>query len=869
MTKALLQAFNRGLISPLALARTDFKRTSLSAEVMTNWMPRALGSMMLRPGTGYIGASRSNLPAVAIPFIYAVDDTARLELTDGIMRVWVDDIPVSRTAVSTAIVNGTFDTNLTGWTDADEAGSVSIWVAPNFMGLFGNGSTAARRRQLVTCTDPNVRHAVNIAVNRGPLLLRIGSTAGGDQYVEETTLYEGQHSLAFTPTGDFYVELFTYTKYPALVDSVTIAPAGVMEVATPWSTSSLANIRWDQSGDVVFVACTGIRQRRIERRDVDSWSVVMYQSQNGPFKIDNTGPIAMTPNNTSSQCDLTASASYFTTGHVGALFRLTQSGQQASADLTAADQYTDPIRITGVDGARVFAIIITGTFVATVTLQYSVGDPGAWVDATAGTYTAPTSISYDDTLDNQVIYYRLGIKAGDYTSGTAEVTISTPGGSQTGIVRVDTLSSDTVANCSVLSDLGDLTATTDWAESYWSGEQGFPSAGAFHEGRLWWAGRDRVWGSVSDSFDNFDDTVEGESGPISRSIGSGPVDRIYWMMSLEQLVLGAGGNIWSVRSSSLEEIVTPTNFNIKRCGQGSATAAGVLIDKNGAYVQRSKTRLYEIAQGDDYKYSSDDLAKHVPEVGEPEITRLAVQFQPETRIHCIRSDGSVAILIFDKREEIQCWIDYETDGVVEDVIVEPGDVEDKVTYLVQRTINGATVRYYERWAMESECRGGTLNKQADSFVTTSGGGLDHLEGCEVIAWGGGRDLGTFTVSGGAIDIDVEAIVGLYYEARFKSAKLATIVPDGAGLLCTKQKISRLGIIARDIHPQGLQYGPSFDYMDDLPLVDDGARVDPDVVVEDFDGPMFTFAGTWDTDSRVCLKAAAPRPATLLACMMAL
>lgn len=50
-----LLAFNRGIISPLALARTDIERLALSAEVQTNWMPRLLSSMMLRPGLGYIG----------------------------------------------------------------------------------------------------------------------------------------------------------------------------------------------------------------------------------------------------------------------------------------------------------------------------------------------------------------------------------------------------------------------------------------------------------------------------------------------------------------------------------------------------------------------------------------------------------------------------------------------------------------------------------------------------------------------------------------------------------------------------------------------------------------------------------------------
>src|SRR3990167_4543647 len=88
----VLQAFNRGRISKYALARTDLaKRVAVSAETMTNFMPRSLGSMMLRPGTGYIGTSRSNNKAAYLPFVYKTDDTALIEITDSNVRVWVDD----------------------------------------------------------------------------------------------------------------------------------------------------------------------------------------------------------------------------------------------------------------------------------------------------------------------------------------------------------------------------------------------------------------------------------------------------------------------------------------------------------------------------------------------------------------------------------------------------------------------------------------------------------------------------------------------------------------------------------------------------------------------------------------------------------
>lgn len=874
MARPAIVAFNRGRLSALALARTDFKRTALSAEIQTNWMPRSLGSMMLRPGAGYTGATRANLQSVTIPFIFSITDTARLEMTDGVMRVWVNDVPVSRIAVSTAITNGTFNTDLSGWTDLNDVGASSQWIS-GVMQLIGTGTGASRMQQQVSVAglEAGIRHALDIAISRGPVSIRVGSSAGGDEYISETTLRTGRHSLAFTPTGNFYVTFFNYNPYAVEVDSIAVAGAGAMEVATPWPTAALEDLRWDQSGDVVFVACVGYRQQRIERRAVDSWSVVEYESNNGPFMVQNVGPITLAPSVFTGDGNLIASAALFRSGHVGALFRITQTGQNVIAALNGDDQFSNPIRVTGVDSARAFFLSIAGSWTGTITLQYSVGSPGSWVDAASGTYTANTTLSYDDTLDNQVIYYRIGFKSGDHGSGTANVSLAIATGSQTGIARVLGVSSATSAVIRVLSPFASTSPASEWAESYWSPYRGYPSAVAFYEGRLWWAGRDRIWGSVSDGFDNFDDATEGDSGPINRSIGSGPVDRIYWMLGLQRLVLGAGGKIWNIRSSSLDEPVTPTNFNLKAIsGQGSAKVGGVAIDTNGVFVQRSGTHLFEVAQSSDgYDYQADALDKHVPEVGDPGILRIAVQRQPETRIHCVRSDGTAAILVFDAAEEVQCWIDYETDGIVEDVVVLPGLVEDQVYYTIRRTVNGNQVRYHEKWAMESECIGGTITKLADSFVAHVGAngifiGLDHLEGRTVECWADGKYAGTRLVSGGIIQLSYAqgAVAGLAYEARYKSVKLAYGAKDGETALLQRKRVSQFGIIARNIHPRGLTYGPDFETQDDLPDVEQYAVIDPDIVRETYDEDMFEFPGYWSTDSRLCMVARAMHPVTLLA-----
>lgn len=881
-------AFNRGIMSALASARQDLNRYPLSAEVMTNWVPRVMGSMMLRPGWRHLGASRGNALSRSLPFVFATNDLARIELTDAMMRVWVNDALISRGAVSSTITNGTFDVNVAGWTDDDESGATSAWATGGYLSLVGTGPNAAIRTQQVTVApaDQNAEHAIRIVIARGTVSLRVGSTSGDDDYINETTLGVGTHSLALTPTGDFFVQLLNRAIPAALVDSVAIEGAGVMEVSAPWASADLRKIRMDQSGDVIYVACAGYQQHKIERRGARSWSVVKYAPTNGPFRVINTSAITIAASATSGDITLTASKALFRSGHAGALFRLTSVGQQASTSISAQNQFTSPIRVTGVDDGRAFSVSIAGTFVGTVTLQYSVGSPGSWVDAK--TWTGPVSESYNDGFNNQIIYYRLGIKTGGYTSGTAAVATYFTAGSLDGIVRITEVTNSTTATAQVLTELGGTAATTDWYEGRWSTFRGWPSAVALHEGRLGWAGKGWVDLSESDGYESFDDTVEGDSGPISRTIGDGPVDVINWMISLGRLHLGSAANSFAIaaakadgnsvhmaRSSSLDEPLSPTNFNFRRT-LGRAV-----------YVDRSGQRLYELSYDPQIiDYNTTDLSLTAPDLNEAGLVHIAVQMKPDVRVHCVREDGTVGMLIFDRAENVVCWVELETDGFVEDACVLPGTEEDAVYYTVRRTVNSSTVRYHERWALESECSGLPEARHADSFVYYSGAetqtisNLSHLEGREVVVWGWntvtpfmaegievGRDLGTYTVNAGQISglsaTVTNAVVGLAYEARYKSLRIttqgATSVP-----MNSKGRVEMVGFILRNTHYQGITFGEDFDNLDALPLIVDGKVMDDNAILETFEGPMESNPGDYGQDPRVCLLAAAPRPATVLA-----
>jgi len=874
-----LRAFNRGLISPLALARTDIDRTAMSAETMTNWMPRNLGSMMLRPGTKYIGATASNNQAKFIPFIFSQTDTALVEITDVLMRVWASDSLTTRTAVTSAVTNGGFDSDVASWTDKDEGGTAaSIWLTGGYLKLTGDGTHAAVREQEVTTVETSTEHALDIVINRGPVTLRVGSTSLGDDYINETVLGTGSHSLTFTPTGNFFIQFQNRAKRFVLVDSVAVGSSGVMSITAPWAAADLSKLRWDQSGDILYIACDGYIQYKIIRRQTTGWSVEKYEPVDGPFSDINISTITLAAAALSGDTTLTASKALFKSTDVGSLFKLTSTGQTVTASLTAQDTWTSAIKVTGTSTSRIFTQIRAGRVDSTITLQRSL-DSATSGFAAVTTYTTNATITYDDTLDNQTAWYRIGIATGDYGTDTVVLTLDYAIGSIDGIGRVTGFTSSTVVDVGVIVDFGGTDATLNWYPADWSTRKGYPTAVAFTEGRLGWGGRDKVWLSVSDAYESYDPDVIGDSGTIRRTLGSGPVDRANWMIGARRLLVGTDGSENSMRSSSEDEILTPSNAMIKYFStQGSSTVKAVSLDNNAIFVQKGGTRVFEASWGDNYDYQSNDLTVFFPEAGSSVITSLAVQRQPDTRVHCLRTDGTVMILVHEIAENVTCWCKYTSGGTVEDIVVLPGasgSAEDSVYYIINRTINSSTVRYLEKWSLESECQGGTTSKQMDSHIngTVSGGimtGLTTLEGESVVAWVNGKNAGSGTVSSGQVTgltSDGSGTVGISYTGQWKSSKLTYAASPNQTPLTQVKNISQLGVILYNTHYQALKYGPSFTELDDLPDVEGYTAVAADTIHSSYDEQAFEFDGRWDTDLRLCLQAQSPNPCTILAAII--
>lgn len=84
----------------------------------------------------------------------------------------------------------------------------------------------------------------------------------------------------------------------------------------------------------------------------------------------------------------------------------------ASASITAQNTFTTPIQLH-----EWFNVSISGSFVATVTAQRSI-DAITWNDVDS--WTAP---SEDTGFEPEFLWYRFGVKTGDYTSGTVVIRV--------------------------------------------------------------------------------------------------------------------------------------------------------------------------------------------------------------------------------------------------------------------------------------------------------------------------------------------------------------------------------------------------------------------------------------------------------------
>ncbi len=888
-----IRRFNTGIVSPTALSRVDYEAMSGALEELDNYLILPTGA--IRPRPGFERMATGNSACRFREFISEFNDssagTYMLELRASTAYVWSDGARTSRPTQNYSITNGDFSSAIsTGWTATTPSGTSAATSAGNLI-LTASTTDVPTVTQGITPTGGDY-HAATIVIARGPVYFRVGSSAGEDDVFGESPLDTGTHHLQWPDQGsneEFFLYFSSETpNVQRIVDSVTVASAGDLAVAHPWGASDLDYVRFCQIGDVLYCGMPDHQQRQIEQRANDSWSVVNYETSVGPYQslFEHREPLSASA--TTGNITVTSSDDVFRSAHVGSIWQTTHNTQTQTETFNGADQQGDYIRISGgEDDDRTIDVTIdktTGSGNMTVKLQRAFGDPTSWVDWSGQSWagTADVSTNVDETSDDRIVFVRAVVATGDYTSGSATVTLFSAQGETLGTFRVTAYSSATSVSAEVLDEIGDTAATTLWREPEWSDYQGWPSVPIDHDGRLGWASGIRVWLSETDNYYSFDEEIEGDSAPIQRTVG-GPVSNVKWATSVgPRIMMGSSLEVRVVEANEFEERLAFDNVKIRPIEDiGSHPVQARRIDSAVLYVDRTGYRPMGVGPGEfssSFKTTRFDFL--IEALIASKIKEIAVQRRPHTRVWYLTEGGQIYVFTYEPGEDIQAWATISSPGMTFKALgVEPiaGAKSDRVWVVVEDEDENAVVW---RMAGEDGVGIGDVNYMADDYVEYTGlgsatlTGLSHLNNEYLAVWADGApvEVDSMVSSGSWVHSDTvtNAVAGRPYKARAKSVKLA-YSEQGTSLL-RRKSVQRAGVIGADICLDGLAVGVISDGQEGLPFVEPIIRGEPiarGVLHAQLDYDMENVPGSPDTDCRLVIEQTAPYPGTICAAVMRL
>jgi len=448
--------------------------------------------------------------------------------------------------------------------------------------------------------------------------------------------------------------------------------------------------------------------------------------------------------------------------------------------------------------------------------------------------------------------------------------------------RTDTLN----VTIEILVDLGSSSASTDWNLGAFSDTTGHPSCVSFFEQRLVFAATlsqpQAVFFSKSGDYENMDANIGGtvaDDDAIIYTIASNQVNAIRFMAASRTLIIGTAGGEFTVSGGGDNDSVTPTNIMIKKqSNHGAANIDAVAVANATLFVQRAKRKLRELAYNFDVDgYTAPDLtilAEHVTEGG---ITEMAYQEEPLAIIWCVRNDGELVALTYQREQEVVAWHRHIFGGsfgsgnaVCESVAVIPTeDSEYELYMIIKRTINGATKRYVEFLnTFDFDETDNTSFNFLDSQLSYSGAavttlsGLSHLEGQTVSILADGATHPDKTVSSGSITLDRSATnvkIGLGYTSLLKTMRIDAGAQNGTSQAKTKRIYE---VTARLYESVGVEIGPDLSNMERVPFRTSSDPMDKGI-------PPFTgdkeveFRGNYDTDGFMIVRQTQPLPLTIL------
>jgi hypothetical protein len=630
--------------------------------------------------------------------------------------------------------------------------------------------------------------------------------------------------------GDLYVRFYK--------DGGNITSGGSpYEIVSPYSHTEVFQLQYAQSADVTYISHPNHPPYKLARTGHTAWTLTEVDFDWPAFNDENSTTTTITASAvTGTGITLTASAATFEATHVGSYFRIIETIESKH------DEWETAKSLVIGDLRNYNGNLYKATTAATTGTRPPIHTEGNETDGATG-------VAWDFMHDG---------------AGYAKITAYT---------------SSTVVTATVVKRLPDSSTggSKRWSEGAWSSYRGYPKTVSFYEDRLWFAGSSSrpqtLWASTSGDYENHKYGTNDDDA-LNYTINSQEVNTIEWLLPGKVLSVGTSGSEFIVSASSLDEAITPTNVKIvPQTTYGSTSIRPIRIGTATVFVQKASRKVREFT----YSYDNDSyvapnltlLAEHVTGTG---VVDMAYQQEPSQILWFPCSCGTLVGLTYDRPNDVVAWHRQTLSGDVKSVATIPHwDADQDSTWLVvERTINGNTVKYIEyieKYLADSTAffvdSGLTYNGAPATVIS----GLGHLEGETVSILTDGYAHPSLVVTSGSITLGKAASVvsiGLPVVSILKTMPLEAGAADGTAQGKT-MRITNVVVRFFETGPQVFYGADTIDmneYHMRKPAMAMGAPVD----LFTGDTEPLPWPEGYEVSPQVTLQHKLPLPCTILAVM---
>ena len=418
----------------------------------------------------------------------------------------------------------------------------------------------------------------------------------------------------------------------------------------------------------------------------------------------------------------------------------------------------------------------------------------------------------------------------------------------------------------------DLSRTPPEGGSPFASAGNYPGAVTYFEQRRCFAGTinapQNLWLTRTGTESNMTYSIPSrDDDSISFRVAAREANTIRHLVPLDSMVLLTGSAEWRVTSIN-SDAITPTTLSVRPQSYiGAGNAQPVIVNTSVLYGAARGGHVRELAYNwQAGGYITGDLSLRAPHLFDGfDIKDIAFQKSPAPVAWFVSSSGKLLGLTYVPEQQVGAWHQHDTAGTFESVACVAEGAEDAVYAVVRRTINGQSVRYIERMAPR------LFGEQESAFFVDAGAtydgppadtitGLTWLEGCTVSILADGAVHPQRVVTGGAVQLEVEASVvhiGLPIEADAQTLPLAFEIQGfGQG---RQKNVNKAWL--RVYRSSGIFAGPSFDRLTEAKQRTTEPYGSPPALKSEEIPIVIT--PSWTDNGQVCVRQSDPLPLTIV------